>query len=108
MTRREWLRKYPKHCKNCEARTDSANPCQKCLGMMLCPRCTSHHTLHPYDASVPCTACGWVETEDYEHGAPMSRQDKKMWERVAEEEDRRDRERRITEARQTLKELGAK
>lgn len=107
MTRREWLRKYPKHCKSCEARTDSENPCQKCLGHMLCPRCTSHHTLHEYDASIPCTSCGWVETEEHEYGAPLSRQEKARLKRQELDDAERDRQRRIAEARRTLTELGA-
>lgn len=106
-TRQAWLRKYPNHCTTCEARTNSEYPCQNCLGRMLCPRCMSSETLHEYDASIPCTACGWVESEDHAHGAPLSRKERKYRKREAAAQEARDRERRIQDARKTLKELGA-
>lgn len=107
MNRTQWLRKYPKHCKSCEARTNSSYPCRGCLlDGNKCPRCMKSGTLHEYDASIPCTSCGWVETEDDIHGAPLSRKDIKRLREEAEETDEQDRFRRISEARQTLKELG--
>jgi hypothetical protein len=113
MTRTEWLRKYPNHCHSCEARTDSANPCQECLGSLICPRCgrmandEGEDCIHPYDAAIPCTNCGWVETEDNQHGAPLSRKDKRLLREDEAAREESDRYRRIQEARQTLKELGA-
>jgi hypothetical protein len=113
MNRTQWLRKYPNHCKHCEARTDSANPCQECLGGFICPRCgritndEGRDCIHPYDASIPCTNCGWVETEDYEFGAPLSRKERARRKREADQAEERQRFRRIEEARRTLQELGA-
>jgi hypothetical protein len=59
------------------------------------------------DASIPCTNCGWVKTENHEHGAPLSREERKFRKREAAAREERDRARRIADARRTLRELGA-
>jgi hypothetical protein len=109
MTRREWKKAWPNYCRNCEANTDSANPCQSCLGSLLCPRCgrlcneDGEDAIDPEDASIPCRNCGWVEHA--EMGCPPSQAQIREEKRIARETEKRYLRHQISTAQARLSKL---
>jgi hypothetical protein len=105
VNRSQWLKKYPNHCRRCEGHTDSAMPCRDCLlNYLTCPRCGNRETLHPEDATVPCTKCGWVEGADM--GAPLSREQKREQARFERENADRQRDAALRRHKEAIEGLG--
>ena len=65
-----WKARWPEHCRGCLARTNGENPCLSCLYGLKCPRCGKDAALHPEDATLPCTFCGWRDSYDMPDGCP--------------------------------------